>query len=565
MLMELHIRNFALIDSIDLEFYDGLNIFTGETGAGKSIVIDSVNFILGDKQSKDIIRNGQNSAFAEAVFTMSNNEKIVEILSNNGIETADEEVLIISREINQSGRSVSRVNGRTVTIGNLKLLSSLLIDIHGQHEHQSLLDENSHIEILDSFCNKDFKNIKNDYIGLFYRIKEVDKELEKLKSDEQLKLRKIDLLKFQIEEIKEAELIQGEDEELKKRKDILINSEKIYNNLNSCYKNLYEGDEKGSAYDEIGLSISGLDNIEKYDDEIKNINGSLKDVYYKLEDLIDKIRKYRGSIEFDEQELNDIDLRLDLINTLKRKYGNSITAILDYYNEIMKELEFIEKSDEIIEALGIERKRIYEAIQVLSAKMTKIRHETAKELSFNIQNELTELGMLKAVFLVDIKEVDNLMENGMNKVAFKISANPGEPPKDLIKVASGGEMSRIMLAIKNAIADIDKIPTLIFDEIDTGISGRTAQAVAEKMSLISKKHQLLCVTHLPQIAAMADVHFKIEKIVNADKTTTIVKKMGDEEQVEELARMLGGAVVTNLTREHSKEMIKLANIIKHKI
>jgi DNA repair protein RecN (Recombination protein N) len=565
MLIELHIRNFALIDSADLEFFEGLNILTGETGAGKSILIDSVNFILGDKQSKDIIRAGQNSAFAEAVFSLTNGEKIIELLSNNGIEAMADEVLIISREINQSGRSISRINGRTVTLSNLKLLSSLLLDIHGQHEHQSLLDETFHIEILDSFCFNNFNNIKNNYLKLFLRIKEIEKNLDKLKSDEQLKLRKIDLLKFQIEEIKEANLSVGEDEELKKRRDILVNSEKIFTNLNTCYQNLYEGDDKSSAYDEIGISISGLDIIEKYDDDIKNINITLKDIYYKLEDVINSIRKFKSSIEYDEQELNDIDFRLDLINKLKRKYGNSIEIIINYYNEITKELNEIEKSDEIIEELTLENKKLSEEIGLLAKEMTKIRIKTAMKLKNNIEYELNDLGMSKAVFQIDVKETENLTENGINRVVFKISANPGEPPKDLIKVASGGEMSRIMLAIKNAIADIDKIPTLIFDEIDTGISGRTAQAVAEKMSAISKKHQLLCVTHLPQIAAMADAHFKIEKIVKKDKTSTLVKRMDNEEQVEELARMLGGAIVTDLTKEHSKEMIKLAKIYKEKI
>lgn len=563
MLIELHIRNFALIDSVDLEFYNGLNILTGETGAGKSIVIDSVNFILGNKQSKDIIRSGENSAFAEAVFYLNNNDKITELLNQNGIEA--EEVLIISREINQNGRSISRINGRTVTIGNLKQLSTLLIDIHGQHEHQSLLDENSHIEILDSFCNIHFVKIKADYAKLYFRIKEIDKELEKLKSDEQLKLRKIDLLKFQIQEIGDAKLILGEDEELKKRREILLNSEKIFNNLNFCYQNLYENEETSSAYDIIGISISGLDTIVKYDDEIKNINVSLNDIYYKLEDAVKKIRSYRDSIEYDEAELNEIEFRLDLINNLKRKYGNSIDTIIEYYKNTVNELDAIEKSDEIIEKLIIERQKSYNKIEMLADEITKIRIETANNLKSDIENELKYLGMTKAVFKIEIKKTDTIQEDGMNKVSFNISANPGEPPKALIKVASGGEMSRIMLAIKSVIADVDKIPTLIFDEIDTGISGRTAQAVAEKMSLISRKHQLLCVTHLPQIAAMADTHFKIEKIVKEEKTSTIVKKMDQEEQIGELARMLGGAEVTNLTIEHSKEMIKLAKITKNKI
>lgn len=563
MLMELHIRNFALIDSLDLEFYNGLNILTGETGAGKSIIIDSVNFILGEKQTKDIIRTGQTTAFAEAVFCTNNNEKVLQLLLENGIEAED--LLIISREINQNGRSISRINGRTVTVGYLRLLSSALIDIHGQHEHQSLLNEGSHILILDSFCPEEFMVLKKEYDIKFNRIKEIDNELEKLRSDEQLKLRRLDLLNFQIQEIRDAKLIAGEDDELKKRKDILINSEKIFNSLNLCYKNLYEDEEKDSAYDGIGASINALDTIEKYDEELRKINGSLNDIFYKLEDVISSIRSFKDSIEFDEHELEEIEFRLDLINKLKRKYGNSIEVILNYYNDIIKELDLIEKSDEFIEKLTKERQIIFDEIICLGRKISQIRINTAKILTKQIEDELKYLGMVKAVFLIEVTETNTFLESGMNLVSFKISANPGEPPKSLVKVASGGEMSRIMLAIKGVIANVDNIPTLIFDEIDTGISGRTAQAVAEKMSLISRKHQLLCVTHLPQIAAMADNHFKIEKIVKDGKTSTIVKKMEEEERIEELSRMLSGAVVTELTKEHSKEMIKLAKITKKQI
>lgn len=563
MLIELHIRNFALIDNVDLEFYNGLNILTGETGAGKSILVDSVNFILGEKQSRDIIKTGQNSAFVEAVFDSTNNAEILDLLAQNGIEADD--LLVISREININGRSISRINGRTITIGNLKQFSRVLIDIHGQHEHQSLFDEETHINILDSFCKGEFANIKKAYSKLYVRLKEIDNELEKLKSNEQLKLRKIDLLQFQIQEISDAKLTTGEDEELKKRKEMLVNSEKIYNILTLCYQNLYEGEEKSCAYDKIGTSISSISTIEKYDDNLKNINLSLGDIYYKLEEVIENIRNFKDCTEYDEVALGDIEFRLDVINKLKRKYGNSIENILEYHKGIKYEFEQIEKSDEIIEGLSVERHKCYEEIIMLGSELTQIRSETAEKLRELIENELRYLGMEKAIFEIEIKSIDYILESGMNIVRFNISANPGEPPKPLIKVASGGEMSRIMLAIKSVIAEVDKIPTLIFDEIDTGISGRTAQAVAEKMSIISRKHQLLCVTHLPQIAAMADTHFKIEKIVKENKTSTFVHKLDEEGQFEELARMLGGAKVTDITIKHSKEMIKLAKITKNKI
>ena len=563
MLIELHIRNFALINSIDLEFYSGLNILTGETGAGKSIIIDSVNFMLGEKQTKEIIRSGENSAFVEAIFHINNDNGIMDMLYQYGIEADD--ILIISREINITGRSISRVNGRIGTLGMIIKLSRLLIDIHGQHEHQSLLEEESHIKILDSFCNDEFVNIKQEYKEFYIKIKEIDRELEKLKVDEQSKLRRLDLLKFQIQEINEAALCQGEEEELKKRKEILVNSEKIFSSLALCYLNLYEHEDRSSAYDNIGISISQLESIVRFDDKLKNINESLSDMYYKLEDIINNIRSYKESIDYDEGILLEIDSRLDLINKLKRKYGDSVININAFRDEISEESEKIEKSDEYILKLETDRQKCFDSIIKLANCLTTTRKDAAMKLENHIENELKYLGMLKSIFKIDITEADSILESGMDNVSFKISANPGEPPKALVKVASGGEMSRIMLAIKTVIADIDKIPTLIFDEIDTGISGRTAQAVAEKMSLISKKHQLLCVTHLPQIAAMADTHFRIEKITKEEKTSTIIHKLSEVERFEELARMLGGAKVTDITLKHAKEMIELAQISKSKI
>lgn len=562
MLLELHIRNFALIDSADIEFGSGLNILTGETGAGKSILIDSVNFVLGEKQNKDIIRTGQDSAYVEGVFECKNSE-LCKILTTYGIDCED--ILIIAREINQSGRTVSRVNGKTVTLNILKQISSLLIDIHGQHEHQSLLDEGTHIDVLDSFCSGNFSAFKQEYKDLYIKVKDIEKEIEKLTSDEQYKLRRMDLLNFQIKEISDAKLKISEDEELIKRRDVLSNAEKIYSTLASIYQELYEGDNRECAYDKIGTSIVHLESIEKYDENLKRIRTSIEDIYYKLEDLIDEIRNYKDSLEFDSSELDQIEMRLDLINKLKRKYGGTITEILDYNEKIKEELSQIEKSEEIIEELAKKNEEYKIKLYEIANEMTYQRKSAADKLSKLIEDELKYLGMDKATFKIEVNENEKLGENGKDNVFFTMSANPGEPLKPLSKVASGGEMSRIMLAIKTVIADIDKIPTLIFDEIDTGISGRTAQAVAEKMSQISSKHQLLCVTHLPQIASMADIHFKIEKQVIDNKTSTNVFRLRNQEQIEELARMLGGAVVTELTKNHAREMIELAGEIKKKL
>lgn len=562
MLLELRINNFALIDKVELQFAEGLNILTGETGAGKSILIDSVNFILGEKQGKDIIRTGQESAYVEGVFEVGS-EEVSKLLQENGIETDD--IIVLSREINQSGRSVSRVNGKTVTIGQLKQLGRLLIDIHGQHEHQSLLHDESHIDILDSFCGESLSNLKEEYRNAFNSLKEIEKKIEKLAEDEQYKLRRIDLLKFQIQEISDAKLKANEYEELVTRRDILVNSEKIYSALSLAYQKLYEGYENDSAYDEIGTSIKSMEGVSSFDIRLNEIKEGLEDIYYKLQDSIESIRDYRDSVEFNQAELDEIEMRLDLINRLKRKYGNSVEEILEYFEKIEAELSQIERSEEIIDELNREKEKLLVEVNKIAESISQVRRDIGGKLGEYIEKELKYLGMERAIFKVEVEELEKLNENGKDKVYFKITANPGEPLRSLSKVASGGEMSRIMLAIKSVIADIDEIPTLIFDEIDTGISGRTAQSVAEKMALISNGHQILCVTHLPQIASMADMHFKIQKFVENDVTTTKVFKLQIEEQTNELARMLGGAIVTELTRNHSKEMLLLAKELKNKI
>lgn len=562
MLLELHIKNFALIDSVDMVFSDGLNVLTGETGAGKSILIDSVNFILGDKQNKEIIRTGQETAYVEAVFDIKGIEAEY-LLSENGIEI--EEVLIISREINQSGRSISRINGRTVTIGFLKQIGRLLVDIHGQHEHQSLLNEGSHIDILDSFCYEKLKELKKEYVNLFEENKNIEKQLERLTVDEQYKLRRIDLLTFQIQEISDAKLKMEEDIELGKRKNILANSEKIFSTLSGVYEKVYESREGESAYDEIGKSLMNLDNISDFDEKIKNMKNGFEDIYYKLGDVIESIRDYIEHNEFDPNELDEIESRLDTINMLKRKYGNSIEEILSFHEKSCKELESIQKSDEIIKELNKQREDNLKKLYVTANEMTLVRKKTSETLKMQIENELRYLGMERAVFKVEINEKPSLGESGKDEVYFLMTANPGEPLRQLSKVASGGEMSRIMLAIKSVIADIDRIPTLIFDEIDIGISGRTAQSVAEKMCQISSNHQILSVTHLPQIASMADIHFKIQKTTQNETTTTEVRKLDRNNQIDEMARMLSGTAITELTRNHAKEVLELANIKKSEI
>ena len=562
MLLELHIKDFALIDSADLKFEKGLNILTGETGAGKSIVIDSVNFIMGDKQSRDIIRTGAESAYVEGVFD-ANSEETSHILQENGID--EEDVLIISREINQNGRSISRINGKTVTVSLLKQVMKYIIDIYGQHQHQSLLDEQNHIQILDSFCGSSIIEIKKQYKALYEQIKEIENQIDRINLDEKDRQRKLGLLSYQINEINEAKLKPNEDEELYKKREVLANAEKIYSSLSNAYNILYSSEEQNSSYDGIGSSIGYLEGIEKYDEKLENIKNELKDVYYNLEGIVDEIREYKDNIDFEPDVLNQVEIRLDLINSLKMKYGNSIEEILAYCERSSSELNELVNNNQTIDKLSQKKKDGYIKLNKLAEDISKIRKEVAVKLEDRIEEELRYLGMDKASFKIVVEDNESLNEDGKNKVYFMMTANVGEPLKPLSKVASGGELSRIMLAIKSVIADVDSIPTLIFDEIDTGISGRAAQAVAEKMCLISKNHQVLCVTHLPQIASMADVHFKIEKNIIDGKTYTNVLKLDNKGQTEELARMLGGAILTDLTRKHSIEMKSLANDLKGKI
>lgn len=562
MLLELHIKDFALIDSADLKFEKGLNILTGETGAGKSIVIDSVNFIMGDKQSRDIIRTGAESAYVEGVFDI-NSEETLHMLRENGID--EEDVLIISREINQNGRSISRINGKTVTVSLLKRVMKYIIDIYGQHQHQSLLDEQNHIQILDSFCGSNIIEIKKQYKALYEQIKEIENQIDRINLDEKNRQRKLELLSYQINEINEAKLKPNEDEELYKKKEVLANAEKIYSTLSLVYNILYSSEEQNSSYDGIGSSIGYLEGIEKYDEKLENIKNELKDVYYSLEGIVDEIREYKDNIDFEPDVLNQVELRLDLISSLKMKYGNSIEEILAYCEKSSLELNELVNNNQTVDKLNQKKKDGYIKLNKLAEDISKVRKEVAVKLEDRIEEELRYLGMDKASFRIVVEDNENLNEDGKNKVYFMMTANVGEPLKPLSKVASGGELSRIMLAIKSVIADVDSIPTLIFDEIDTGISGRAAQAVAEKMCLISKNHQVLCVTHLPQIASMADVHFKIEKNIIDGKTYTNVLKLDNKGQTEELARMLGGAILTDLTRKHSIEMKNLANDLKNEI
>lgn len=571
MLLRLQIQNIALIDEIEIELGDGLNVLTGETGAGKSIIIDSINMLLGERFSKDLIRTGQEKATLEALFNIDE-EKLHDIYEKYGIKPESDGTLIITREYSIGGRSVCRVNGSIITVSMLKEIGSRLIDVHGQYDNQSLLKDENHIELLDAFGGQAIEQLKSKYMVLFNKRKEIKSDLLKLTGDEKDRERKIDLLKYQINEIESAKLKINEDEELSKQKVILHNAEKIAIILESVYNELFLGTEsKLSAYDHIFESTSSLESIREFDETYRRIYEHLADIGFQLEDIRDEVRDTKENIEFNPFLLEQIEERLDLIYRLKKKYGNTLSEIIEFCKKSQSELDNIVKSEENInkleKMLGQTEKELYN----IAIEINKERIKAAELLEGKICKELQELEMKNVSFKVSISMDINkskpmkFMENGLDKVEFLISTNVGEPLKSLSKIASGGEMARIMLAIKSILADVDSLPTLIFDEIDIGISGKASQRVGEKLSYIAKTHQVICVTHQAQIACMADQHYLIEKITENKSTKTRVNKMSYDKVVNEVSRILGGDIITLHTKNLALEMLENAKEFKQNL
>lgn len=570
MLLQLDIHNIALIDKVSIELGKGLNILTGETGAGKSIIIDSINAILGERISRDLIRTGREKAMVEAVFQIDF-ERLSDIFESLGIEAEEDDTLIISREFSVSGKNVCRINGKMVAISILKAIGERIIDIHGQFDNQSLLRTESHIELLDSFGGAKILLLKQLYAEQLIEFKAIRKKLKELSGDKKERERKIDLLKFQIEEIKKARLKSGEEEELIKQKLLLTSSEKILNTLANSYELLYSGNNvKNSVSDNLNEAVTELNLIVKLDDKFNNIAKKLQEVSYQLDDIIEDIRKERDLVEYNPNLLEQVEERIDTIFKLKRKYGNTTTEILEYCNKIELELDEINKSEEIVDELREKMNVLSSALFESASGLNEERLKASLMLESKICLELAELEMKKAQFKVDV-EFDSSFDqngerkytlNGLNKIEFLISPNTGEPLKSLSKIASGGEMSRIMLAIKTILADSDKIPTLIFDEIDIGVSGRAAHKVGEKLAFLSKKHQVICVTHLAQIASMADDHYLIEKNATEENTVTTVKKLVNDGIKNEIARILGGSEITEITLKHAEEILDSAGKYK---
>ncbi|KHO38960.1 DNA recombination protein RecN [Clostridium tetani] len=557
MLLQLNIKNFALIEELSISFERGFNVLSGETGAGKSIIIDAINYVLGGKFNKELIRTGENKTFVEAIFTLENEMSKEELIDQN-IEYED--WIIVSRESFQSGKSVTKVNGRSILISQLKKITETLLDIHGQHENQNLLDSSNHINYLDYFQEKKIKKPLKEYNLIYEKIKDIEKKIKELSGENSDREKIVDFLKFQIEEINSANLKEEEEKELEEKFKLLSNSEKFTKVLNYSYEVLKYGEENGgSVIDTLDLVIRELGSIEKDMNHIEKINRSLENIYYVLEENINEIRNLKDNIYYDEEELNIINSRLYQIGALKKKYAPTIAEVLEYKDKLEKQYEELVHSEKIIEELNKKRTILIKDIKKIALELHTIREEGAIDLEQKVKKELDYIGLEKSTFKVSVELGEELKEQGMDGVQFLISTNPGEPLKPLEKVVSGGELSRIMLALKTVFVDKDKIPSVIFDEIDTGISGRVAQSVAEKMYSISQKHQVFCVTHLPQISCFSDIHYLVSKKVEENKTYTIIEKLDSSGKNEELAKMIGGSEVTDLTLKHAEEMIFMAN------
>ena len=548
MLSELHVKNLALIEKADVEFQDGFNVLTGETGAGKSIIIGSVTIALGGKVPKDIIRKGAEYAYVELIFTVREPEKI-RLLQELDVQPDQDGTVIISKKIMPS-RSLSKINDETVTAGKLRDITGLLIDIHGQHEHQSLLYKSKHLAILDRYQEKKShelkKNIGETY-GEYLRLKD---RLASFRLDEETRLREMDFIRFEIEEIENAGLREGEEEELSSRYRFFSHAKKIGESLTLAYSAVNS--------DVIGRALKEVESVASYDKGLSTILDQLFDADSILRDISHEITSYMDNMSFDEEEYRQTEERLDVIRSLQAKYGGSLDQIFINLEEKQRRLEELEDYDAVRNRTAEELQRVSDRLELLCAQLSEMRKQTAGELTEKIKEGLLDLNFIDVEFSMEFSRLDHYTANGYDEAEFVISTNPGEPLKPLGMVASGGELSRIMLAIKTVLADTDDIPTLIFDEIDTGISGRTAQKVSEKLVYIAGNHQVICITHLPQIAAMADCHYEIAKAVEEGRTTTSIRCLEQEEMVEELARLLGGVEITEAVRANAREMKKMA-------
>ena len=526
MITTLHIKNIGIIEDLSIDLNKNLNVLTGETGAGKTLIIDSLQIISGGRFSKDMIRKGESNSYVELCIFAPNDE--------NSIDGN----IIVSREINLNGRNMCKINGRMVTVNELKIFMSKYIEIHGQNDNQNLLNNKLHLKYLDGFIGEDIKDLKNQYVDLYDEYCNIKEELKNNFGDEKERQRKLDLLKYQVEEIENAKLKIDEESELENKRRVFINSEKLTKNLEEADILISE-----NSIDSISVAIRALEKIENLDEKYEKVSSELKNIYYELQELSRDICDYKDDVYFDEDERNYIEQRLDLIYSLKRKYGNTIEEILDYKEEIIKEINHIENLEQYNDKLRKKLIVFEENMKKLAKEMHDIREKESKNLSKEINIELQELEMKNAKINIHVDYLENeFLKTGKDIVTFYIITNLGEDEKELSKIASGGEMSRTMLAIKKVLADSDDIPILIFDEIDTGISGKAANSVAKKLNAIAKNHQVMCISHLPNIAAVADFNYYISKDVIKNRTKTQIKLLKEDEVIREIARISSGEI-----------------------
>lgn len=538
MITTLHIQNIGIIDDLSIDFNEGFNVLTGETGAGKTLIIGSLAILAGGRFSKEMIRNGENCSFIEANIYCPENEQAVD------------DNIIISREIHSNGRSSCKINGRLATVNELKELMSEMLDIHGQHDSQLILNPAKHIYYLDSFIGKEIEEDLRSYQEKLKEYKSLKQELKNTYGEEQEKERRLDLLRYQAEEIENAKLKSNEEIELEEKHKMMQNAEKLKENLAQIDNELND-----NAIGAISNAIRSLEKIQDCGEEYSEKLNILKSSYYDIQELARDFSDMKENVDFDDEERNNIESRLDFIYSLKRKYGNTVKEILAYGEKVEEEIHKIENLDEYHTKIKKQIELLKKQMQEIAIRMSKLRKQSAKVLSEEINRQLKELEMPNATFEVQILEDNSFNENGTDMIEFMICTNIGEGIKPLTKIASGGEMARIMLAIKNVLADVDEVGTLVFDEIDTGISGKAGQAVGEKMKEIAKNHQVVCITHLPSIAAKGDYNYYIHKQTKENKTYTNVRQLNEEETIEEIARISSGEI-TEIAKAHARELRK---------
>ena len=551
MLLEISIKNFAIIESISLNFEKGMTVLTGETGAGKSIIIDAMNMMLGARATTEVIRHGAPKAEIEGLFSIENNRTLEEIFDEQGLELSDE--IIIRREILQNGRSISRVNGQMVNLSVLRTIGQQLVDIHGQHDQEELMRPHRHIQMLDEFGDTSFFELKEAYQMSFDNYRRMRKQVLDIKKNQQEHKARIEMLEFQMAEIEAANLKAGEDIALNQERDKLLNHKHIADTLTNAYSML--DNEEFSSLANVRSAMNDMESLEEFDPEYREISGTLSESYYVLEDITKRLESIIDDLDFDGNRLMQVESRLDLIHTITRKYGGSVDDVLEYFAKITDEYNLLTGNNLSSEDMEIELKKLEKNLVDLAGQVAQARHKIAQDLEAEIKQELQDLYMEKAQFQVRFSQ-GKFSREGNESVEFYISTNPGEDFKPLVKVASGGELSRLMLAIKSAFSRKEGKTSIVFDEVDTGVSGRVAQAIAQKIHKIGQNGQVLAISHLPQVIAIADYQFFIEKISNEHSTVSTVRLLTVEERIEEVAKMLAGENVTEAALNQARELLQ---------